>query len=53
MQENIVEKYVPLRKFASLIGIVVFAFNAIYMGPMHYRIKNNILVLSTAKSLIA
>lgn len=38
------EKYVPIRIFASLIGLVVHAFNAISEGPMHYRnMKKDIL----------
>ncbi len=30
-------KSVSIRKFASLIGVVVHAFNAILPGPLHYR----------------
>lgn len=36
-QKILWEKYVPIRIFASLIGLVVHAFNAISEGPMHYR----------------
>ncbi|XP_062570072.1 uncharacterized protein LOC134232143 [Saccostrea cucullata] len=31
------EQIVPIRKFASLIGLIVHAFNAIFVGPLHYR----------------
>ena len=31
------ENKVTIRKFASLIGLVVHAFNAILPGPLHYR----------------
>jgi hypothetical protein len=35
--EILKEKYVAIRLFASLIGLVVHAFNAIFEGPMHYK----------------